>query len=98
LQRRPFGFDSEDGPVGVGADPVASDSPEQELVRVSEESAAQSVQVCRLVRLAAVWVATGDRIAAGVAAVAGRAAADPAAAVRPLTTELPWGSAVACLA
>jgi cation transporter-like permease len=85
LQRRPFGFDSEDGPVGVGADPVASDSPEQELVRVSEESAAQSV-------------ATGDRIAAGVAAVAGRAAADPAAAVRPLTTELPWGSAVACLA
>lgn len=96
MQRRPSGFDSEDGPVEAGAGPVASDLLEPELVRESGGSVAPSVQACRLVRLAAASAATGDRVAAGVAAGAGLAVAVPAAAVRPLTAELPWDSAVAC--
>lgn len=95
MQRRPSDSDLEDGPVEAGAGPAASDSPEPESVRVSEESVAPSVQVCRLVRPAAASAATGDRVAAEVAAGAGLAAADPAAAVRPLTAELTWDSTVA---
>lgn len=96
MQRRPSGSDSEDGLVEAEAGPVASGSPEPESARESEESVAPSAQACQLVRLAVASAATGDRVAAEVAAGAGLAAAVPAAAVRPLTAELPWDSAVAC--
>lgn len=96
MQRRPSGFDSEDGPVEAEVGLAASDSPELEWVRVSGESVVPSVQVYRLVRLAAASAATGDQVAAGVAAEAGLAAADLAAAVRPLMVEPPWDSVAAC--
>lgn len=96
MQRRPSEFGSEGEPVEVEVDPAASGSPEPVSVRVSGESAVPSVQVYRLVRFAAASAATGDQVAAGVAAEVGLVAADPAAAARPLMAELPWGSAVAC--